>query len=425
MSESFIHYLWQYQYFNKFELKTTAGESLHVFAPGTKNSDAGPDFLHAKIKLGEMQWIGNVEIHVNSSGWVQHKHQDDPAYDNVILHVVWKDDRPVSGRDGQRIPTIELKDRVDDTLVSRYRALVSSAEEIACAAHLPGLRRIILFSTLDRMLTIRLESKARDIEQLLTSNRGDWEQTCYQVLARNFGFKVNSEAFSILSRSVPYRILMKHRDKLLQLEAILFGVGGFLDDDYDHDYYKALQREYHVLRKKYRLDHVAMKKVQWKFLRLRPANFPTIRIAQFASFLHYRQNIFSSILSSSFEKLREDMDTPPSSFWQTHYNFSHETHNKDAQAGSASIENIFINTIVPLNVCYARIKDDDAYMDRALRMLYDLPSEYNAITRKWGSQSVKSRNAFDSQALIELFNNFCCRHRCLECNIGASLIKPV
>jgi hypothetical protein len=424
MSESFIHYLWQYQYFSKLDLKTTSGEPLHVFSPGVKNLHAGPDFLHAKIRLGEMQWVGNVELHIDASAWMQHKHHHDPGYDNVILHVVWRNDHPVANREGQLIPTLELKTRVDDEIVSTYRNLVSSAEEIPCAPKLPGLRRIIVFSALDRVLSIRLENKSREVEELLNNNRGDWEETCYQLLARNFGFKVNADPFFMLARMVPYKTLMKHSDKLFQMEAILFGVAGFLDDDHDHEYYNVLRREFALLRRKYGLDHVMMNKTQWKFLRLRPANFPTIRIAQLASYLHYRQNIFSSMLNCSFEKLREDLDTPPSSFWQTHYNFSHESHIKDGQAGSSSIDNVLINTIVPLNACYAKIKDDETYMDRALRILYSLPSESNTITRKWNNLSIKSRNAFDSQALIELYNNFCSRHRCLECNIGASLVKP-
>jgi hypothetical protein len=424
MSEAFIHYLWQYQYFNKIDLRTTTGEPIHVFSPGIRNSDSGPDFLNAKIKLGEMQWVGSVEIHIDSSGWIQHKHQHDPAYDNVILHVVWRNDLVVVNREGQVIPAMELKERVDEQMISTYRNLVSGGEEIPCAPKLPGIRRIILFSALDRMLSLRLENKANEVEELLEANRGDWEETCYQVLARNFGFKVNAEPFFRLAKMLPYKLLMKHRDKLLQLEALLFGVAGFLDDDFDEDYFNVLRREFHLLRKKYKLDHVLMKKVEWKFLRLRPANFPTIRIAQFAAFIHYRQNIFSSMLHSSFEKLKEDLDSPPSSFWQTHYNFSHESHNKDAQLGSSSVDNILINTIVPLNACYSRIKDDQAFMDRSLRLLYAIPSETNNIILKWNSYSVKSRNAFDSQALIELYNNFCSRHRCLECNIGASLVKP-
>lgn len=424
MSESFIHYVWQYQYFNKTELRTTTGEPLHVFSPGLKNPDAGPDFLNAKIKLGEMQWVGNIEIHIDASAWLQHRHHKDEAYDNVILHVVWKNDIAIAHRDGQSIPTLVLSDRVDEKLVSDYRNLVSGVEEIACAPKLPGLRRIILFSALDRMLSLRLESKSKEVELILNANRGDWEETSYQILARNFGFKVNADPFFRLAQVLPYKLLMKHSDKLLQMEALLFGAAGFLEDDHDHEYYRVLQREYQMLRRKYRLDPVMMRKVEWKFLRLRPANFPTMRLAQFAAYLHYRQNIFSSMLHSSFEKLREDLEAPPSSFWQSHYNFSNDSIHKDAELGSSSIDNILINTIVPLNASYSIIKDDETYMDRALRLLYSIPSESNAIVRKWSLHSVKSRNAFDSQALIELYNNFCSRHRCLECNIGASLVKP-
>jgi hypothetical protein len=424
MSESFLHYIWQYQYFNKVELQTFSGEPIHIFSPGIRNSDAGPDFLNAKIRLGDMQWVGSVEIHIDASGWTQHNHQHDAAYDNVILHVVWRNDKPVITRDGSYLPTIELKGRVSEDLIINYRNLITSAEEIPCASHLPDLRRITLYSALDRTLTIRLENKAKEVQEILNRNRGDWEETCYQLMAKNFGFKVNAEPFQRLAQMLPYKTLKKHRDRLIQMEAMLFGVGGFLEEEVEDEYYKLLQREYNILRRKYRFDHVVMSKVQWKFLRLRPANFPTVRIAQFASYLHYHENIFSQIMDSSFEKLKDDLETPPSSFWQTHYNFSHSSGSKDPQVGNSSIENILINTVVPLYACYAIVKDDHSFMDKALRMLYTLPSESNNIIRKWNEYSIKSRNAFDSQALLELYNNFCCRHRCLDCNIGASLVKP-
>jgi hypothetical protein len=424
MSEMFIHYIWQYQYFNKAALATTTGEPIHIFSPGLRNTDAGPDFLNAKVKLGEIQWVGNVEIHIQASGWQQHGHHTDDAYDNVILHVVWSNDRPAINSDGVVIPTIELKDRVAQNLITTYQALLASAEEIPCAPRLPGLKQITLFSALDRALTNRLETKARDVEALLNRNNGDWEETAYQLLGKNFGFKVNADPFLMLAQALPYKTLMKHQDKLLHIEAMLFGVAGFLDEKEGGEYYLLLKREFNLLRRKYAFDPVIMNKTQWKFLRLRPANFPTFRIAQFASFLHYRRNLFSVLMHSSFEKLRDNLATPPSSYWQTHYNFRHRSHEKEAELGVSSIENILINTVVPLYAAYAQVKDDESYMDKALRLLYALPSESNNIVRKWGTFSVKSRNAFDSQALLELYNNFCSRHRCLDCNIGASLVKP-
>jgi hypothetical protein len=421
MSEMFLHYIWQYQYFNRVDLATTAGEPLHVFSAGLRNTDSGPDFQNAKIRLGEMQWVGTVEIHVKASGWAQHRHDDDEAYDNVILHVVWEDDKPTTLRE---MPTLELKHRVDPRLFESYAGLINSAEEIPCASRLQNIKRITLYSALDRALAHRMESKSQEIAGLLARNLGDWEETSYQLLGRNFGFKVNGQPFFQLAQMVPYKTLMKHADKLFQMEAMLFGVAGFLNDAEEFDYVRLLRREYDILRRKYGLDHVQMNKAQWKFLRLRPANFPTFRIAQFAAILYYNKNIFSMLMHSDEEELRTALNAPPSSFWQSHYNFKNTSSVREAQLGESSTINILINTVVPLYICYADEKDDPAFMEKAMRILYALPSETNAIIRKWSEVSVRSRNAFDSQALLELYNNFCSRHRCLDCNIGASLIKP-
>lgn len=424
MSESFLHYIWQYQYFNKSALLTTNGESIHVFSPGIKNTDAGPDFQQAKVKIGEMQWMGSVEIHIAASGWKAHHHDSDDAYNNVILHVVWENDIPVKDKDGIEIPTLELRERVDVNLISSYKALIANIGDVACASWLPSVKPVTLFNALDRTLSMRLQHKANEVLAIFNKNRGDWEETTYQLLARNYGFKVNSEPFMLLANALPYKTVMKHRDKLVQVEALLFGVAGFLSEDEEGEYIQLLTREYNLLRRKYMHDPKEMNKAQWKFLRLRPANFPTIRIAQFASYLHYRKNIFSHIMESSLDDLLKELDTPPSSFWQTHYNFTTKSALKDPGLGISSIENILINTIVPLYACYSMVKEDQHYMERALRILYELPSEANSIIRKWDAYSVKSRNAFDSQALLELYNNFCSRHRCLDCNIGASLVKP-
>jgi hypothetical protein len=425
MNESFLHYIWQYQYFNKAELLTSLGEPIHIFSPGYRNSDAGPDFLNAKVRIGEMQWVGNVEIHIFASGWMQHAHNEDRAYDNVILHVVWKNDKPVTANDGNVLSTLELSERVDENLLVNYKNLISSVDEIPCAHSLPSVKRITLVSTLDRIMSSRLESKANEVLELLQRNRGDWEETAYQLLAKNFGFKVNSEPFFQLALSLPYKTLMKHSDKLLQLEALLFGVAGFLEDKYEDDYYVILQREYNLLRQKYRLDHKVMNKIQWKFLRLRPSNFPTLRLAQFASFLYNRNNIFSWMIESSLTGLFSGLENQPSPYWLRHFNFKKETTEKVGTPGRSSVENILVNTVVPLSAAFGKLKDANSYLERAVDILHSINPESNKVTRKWESVGLKSRHAFDSQAFIELYNNLCCRHRCLDCNIGASLIKPV
>ena len=285
MSESFIHYLWQFQYFSKHNLLTTQGEEIVVFHPGFKNTHAGPDFYQSRIKIGDLEWIGSVEIHIHSSSWEAHNHNVDEAYENVVLHVVWSDDKPVKRMDGSLIPTLELKSRVDDVLQLAYKKLVNSPEEIPCATSFGNVSEITKLSMLDRALSERLETKAEAVNQLLLQNNNDWEETVYQVLAKNFGFHVNADPFLQLAQNLPYKIIMKHSDKLIQIEALLFGHAGFLEEAREDEYTSTLKREYDLLSRKYSLGSGRLNKAQWKFLRLRPANFPTIRLAQFANLL--------------------------------------------------------------------------------------------------------------------------------------------
>jgi hypothetical protein len=425
MSESFLHYIWQFQYFTKNSLLTNAGEPVHIFDPGIKNSNAGPDFLNARIKLGEIQWVGNVEIHIDASGWIQHSHQHDEGYDNVILHVVWKNDIPIRRRDGTLLPAIEIGDRVDDQLLVQYKNLINSLDDIPCASTIKRIKAVVLFSTLDKMMLTRLENKAREVLSYVEKNRGDWDETCYQLVAKNFGFKVNAEPFFQLATGVPYKMLMKHSDKPEQVEAILFGVAGFIDEEEgDDDYFWLLKREYNVLRQKYRLDHKMMRKIQWKFLRLRPANFPTLRIAQFAACISVGRNFFPSFLEMSFEELKAFFKGSPSSYWENHFHFSKISGDKSGEMGETSAENILINTVAPVLAAFSIYKDEGRFMDKAIDILHKCHTEENKITRIWQDLSIKSKDAFDSQALLELYNNYCSRRRCLDCNIGASLVKP-
>ncbi len=425
MNESFLHYVWQYQYFDKTELSTTSGESLQIFTSGSRNPDAGPDFLEAQLQVGGLRWIGSVEIHIDASGWYLHGHDQDDSYDSVVLHVVWRNDSPVFRRDGSPMPTLELGSRVDPTLLTRFRELSTSVEEIPCAQSLPHVRPIVILNTLDRMLAHRLQGRAGFVKEFLTRNRGDWEETTYQLLARNFGFRLNADPFVQLARALPLKILMKHRDRPEQLEAMLFGVAGFLDDDHDDSYYHLLRREFHVLRQKYRLDHKAMNKTQWKFLRLRPANFPTLRIAQFAAFFARHSTLLPLFLGGDEEAILQSLRCRPSSYWEEHYNFRKKSAKKEATMGDDSVFNLVINTVVPVLGAYALARDDQRLMEKAVRLLHQIPPESNRVITKWNMHQIACSDAFDSQALLELYNNFCARHRCLDCNIGASLIKPV
>jgi hypothetical protein len=426
MSESFLHYLWEFQYFTKIDLQTTDGERVVVFHPGHRNTHAGPDFQNARILIGDMEWVGTVEIHINASGWWEHKHDVDLAYENVVLHVVWKSDRPVKRSDGTMLPTLELKNRVDESLLLSYKRLINSPTDIPCYASFNDIAELTKISMLDKALFHRLETKAASVTNLLQRNNNDWEETCYQLLAKNFGFKVNAEPFLQLAQGLPYRVIMKQADQLIQVEAMLFGQAGFLEGKADtDDYHTLLRREYTLLSRKFNLQPTQLNKSQWKFLRLRPANFATVRLAQFAALLQGRKNLFSQLIGiDSFKTLREIFSVLQSEYWQSHYRFGKPVEEAVPALGDASIENIAINTVAPLLVAYGKAKDENGFIDQAVTILQQIHAESNKITRQWVAMGVPIKTAFDSQALIELYNNFCLRRRCLDCNIGASLLKP-
>lgn len=424
MTEAFLHYIWQLQYFGKNDLQTTLGESLQIFHPGNRNTDAGPDFSQARIKIGELEWHGSIEIHINASGWIDHQHRYDAAYEKVILHVVWHNDKPIIRNDGTYMPTLELKDRVEPVLWNRYRTLYTSAELIPCASGWSSVPEIHKLSMLDRALAQRLDAKAAHVKQLLSGSNNNWEQTCYQLLCRNFGFKINAEPMFRLAQIVPYTALLKHLDKPVQVEALLYGAGGFLEGNYTDEYPVLLKREYNVLRKKYQLDDRQLNIAQWKFLRLRPANFPTVRIAQLAAVLYTAKNLFSVMLeTNSYQEFTNVLKADQSTYWHTHYQFGKLSKTAIPSLGQSSIENIIINTIVPLLTAYGQLHDEQHYIDRAIAWLQQGKAENNKIIRHWKMLNYSVKTAFDSQALLELYKNFCMKRRCLECTVGTHLIK--
>jgi hypothetical protein len=424
MTEAFLHYVWQYQYFSKADLYTTDGDTVSIFHAGHRNTHSGPDFFNARVKIGDMEWIGNVEIHIDASGWIDHDHDSDRAYDNVILHVVWKEDKKIKRNDDSLLPTIELKDRIADTLLLHYRKLLHNPEKIPCASVFDSVSSLTKYSMLDKALMQRLESKATSVMTLLKRNNNDWEETAYQMLCRNFGFKVNADPFEQLALSLPYKVIMKHSDKLLQIEALLFGQAGFLEGSQEDEYFLLLKREYALLGKKFGLLEKGLNKSQWKFLRLRPANFPTIRLAQLASLLSTQKNIFSKIHEApNYAALVKIFSVTQSSYWRHHYSFFRFMEDEIAPLGEMSISNILVNTAVPLMVAYGKARDEQYFVDRAIDILQHIPSEENTIIRNWSGLGLKSKSSFDSQALLELNNNFCLKRRCLDCNIGFSILQ--
>jgi len=429
LKESFLHYVWQFQYFNSSGLCTEEGEPVAVFATGFHNKHAGPDFVQARVKIDGMEWVGCVELHIYGSDWEAHRHADDAAYENVVLHVVWENDKPARRADGSLIPTVVLRNRIHSGLVLRYKTFMHSPDHIPCASSLDRVAGIFRLSMAERAFAGRLEEKAAVVMGLLQRNRGDWEETCYQLLARSFGFKINAEPFQRLALSLPYRVLRRHGNKLSQIEALLFGQAGFLEPrrgQWPDVYTDVLRREYSFLSKKYGLLSGRLERAEWKFLRMRPANFPTLRIAQFASLLMYRQNIFSCIMEAeNLEALRELFRVKQSDYWRQHYSLGSVSQEDVSALGDASIDALLINAVVPLLVAYGKSQDEPMLVDRAVSILEKMEPEANSVTRRWSALGWEAENAVESQGMLELHNNFCLKRRCLDCTIGASLLKPM
>lgn len=422
MKEDFLHYVWRHKRFDLTNLQTTEGEPLQLLQAGEHNQNAGPDFLNSKMQIGETIWAGNVEIHLKSSDWLAHNHQTDGAYKNVILHVVLEEDRPIFRDSGERIPCLELRKRIPANLSKVYLKLLHSEHWIPCQHHFFKVSEITKNLWLDRMLVERLEQKTEAIEARLDQNKGNWEETFYQFLAKNFGIKVNSQPFEMMAQSLPQVTLSKHRNNLFQIEALLFGQAGLLDKTFEDDYPNRLKKEYDFLRKKHALTPISA--VSWKFLRMRPANFPTIRIAQFATLIHQSVHLFSKILEcqnvTSIERL---FQVKLSDYWLTHYVFDKTSAKRNKTLGKNAIHLFVINTIVPFLFLYGKRKGDDAFKDKAFQLLEELKPEKNSIVSKWVELGIEPDSAYQTQALIQLKNVYCTEKKCLDCAIGNSILR--
>lgn len=420
MKESILHYVWQNKLFFSTQLKTTDGEGVEIVDVGRINADAGPDFFNAKIRIGETLWAGNVEIHNQSSDWIKHNHQSDKAYDSIILHVVLHADKDVYRIDGSRIPQLELK--FSKQIEANYEQLLCQQKWIPCSDKIGVVPAIFIQSWKTALLSERLEQKMDSIEHLLKENNQHWEEAFYVTLARNFGFGTNSQAFESLAKSLPVSILGKHKDQLFQLEALLFGQAGLLNlEEYD-EYSFRLKKEYDFLRAKYELN--PLDGSQWKLLRLRPDNFPHVRIAQFAALIHSSSKLFSKIVENpNPDYLRELFVCKTSTYWETSYLFGNESPRQIKKLGSQSVNGILINTVVPFLFCYANQKKDDELKDKALQILEQIPAERNSIISGWKDLGLQVENAFDSQSLLQLKKQYCDEKKCLRCRIGHKVLS--
>jgi len=419
MRESILHYVWQHKLFTAQQLVTTEGEPVDVIDVGKHNTDAGPDFFNAKIRIGETLWAGNVEIHTRSTDWHKHSHHSDKAYDSVILHVVSEVDGEIFRADGAKIPQLVLV--YPKHIAENYDRLITEQKWIACEDKIASVPGIVIESWKNALLTERLEQKMQAITTLLTESNQHWEEAFYITLARNFGFGTNSQAFESLAKSVPLSILGKHKDQLLQLEAVLFGQAGLLNDEATDEYSVQLKQEYSFLKAKFGLQPINAS--QWKLLRLRPDNFPHVRIAQFASLIHSSSKLFSKIVDKpEIDYLRSIFVCEPSDYWKRHYLFSHESPVRDKKLGAQSINVLLINTVVPFLFCYAQQKNNQTLKDKALQLLEQLPSERNAIITAWQKLGINSVSAYDSQALLQLKKQYCDDKKCLRCRIGHKVL---
>lgn len=421
MNEDFLHYVWKYRLFDSENLLSCQGHQLELIDTGSLNRDSGPDFFEARIQIDGLLWVGNVEIHYKSSDWYKHHHDTDSVYNNVILHVVFINDGDVVLSDGRLLPCLELK--IPDQYLKRYQVLMSSQSWIPCQVDIPKLNNFFVNHWLDRMLLERLERKADEIKQIYHRNTNSWEETFYQLLSRYFGMNVNADSFEQLARSIPLKILAKHKDSLLQLEAILFGQAGFLDDSLPEDlYYFNLQSEYRYLQRKFNLKPIEKKR--WKFMRLHPVNFPTVRIAQLVGLIYQAQSLFSKI--KQIEKIDEFyllLQSDVSQYWETHYRFGEKVDFKKKVLGKATIDILIINSIVPILFVYGKEIGNPLYVDRALSFLEKLKPEKNAITKAWEESGVEVRSAYHSQSLLHLKSEYCNKYRCLECELGNRILR--
>lgn len=419
--EELLHYIWKLQSFDQSNLTTIDGLSLDVIQPGQHNHDAGPDFLNAKIEVDGTTWVGHIEIHIKSSDWLRHQHDRDQAYQNVILHVVKEYDSPIHRIDGTTIPTLEIGPKLSSHMISRYHQLMHHQKWIPCESHIGAVSDITIASTLDKAITQRLSDKSKELYHLLQDYNQDFYKLIYHRLAWSFGLKVNAEAFGRLAALCPYHIIQKHIDQPHQIEALYFGQSGLLPSESDDTYVNILIREYTFLRRKFGLTPMA--KVEWKYARLRPANFPTIRIAQFASFIKNSGNLEELIFKRDTDSLIKSLDVTVDDYWQHHYKFDKVSESRTKNIGLNTRRNIIINAVAPLLFMFGEIRDSQVHKDRALTLLESLPSEHNSIIKKWNDLGIRSNTALTSQALLQLKKKDCDHHGCLSCPVGHKIMS--
>ena len=423
MKEDFLHYLWRFKKFDFLNLKTTDGQAIEIVNGGNHNTDAGPDFLNCTIKINKTQWAGSVEMHLNASDWLKHKHSNDPAYKNVVLHVVWKEDVKILDQNDKAIPCLELEKIAEPDQINKYQKLLSSQLWIPCQEHIEEVPSIKITKWLERLMIERLEEKIKSIKPILKSTGDNWEQVLFILVAKNLGLKQNSPPMEAMAAATPIELLYKHADNKFALEAILFGQSGLLSSKLKDDYPAALLKEYNFLSKKYSLNKPSYP--NWKLLRLRPNNFPTLRISQLANIYSQNNLSFDKILDGNIKETTHLFDKiSASDYWSEHYLFDKKAERSfKKNLGKSRANVLLINAIVPLLFLYGKERANEKYIDKSLNLLSALPSEKNIILEKWRELNVSASSAFDSQALIHLKSRYCNNNLCLRCTIGHHIMN--
>ena len=424
MTEAFLHYIWQHQMLDH-GLTTTDGQPVVVLNAGELNHDAGPDFFNARLQIGGVEWVGNVEVHIHTSDWRAHHHSRDKAYNGIILHVVYEHDCEIATEAGRVPLTLELKPYMHPSLVANYDALMapSLAESVPCGRCLNEVPEFIFNSFVERLVVERIEEKSQIVRRLLDESRGGWEQTCYWLMAHYFGGRVNAVPFEMMAKATDQRLLARWKDDPQRIEAVLMGQAGFLEGYFEDEYPRRLQHDYTAIA--YGAGLKPIGGYLWKFYCLRPSAFPTIRISQFARFISETSNLFSSTLAmTDVHDIEKLFKQEASDYWKDHYQFDRPTEKSiSKRIGRMQAQLLIINAWVPLLFVYGSVHGQQQYKDQAISLLEQLPPEDNTIIRRWQGYGITPSNAAESQALLQLNNNYCRNRRCLECRIGYHILK--
>jgi hypothetical protein len=421
MKEDFLHYLWKFKKFDISNLTTSNGEKLTIENSGSYLQLAGPDFFNSQITIDNQKWAGNIEIHLKSSDWYSHHHERDSNYDSVILHVVWEHDVEIYRQNNAEIPVLILKELVSKETLANYHSLVSPKSWIYCEKQIEFINSFIMLSWQERLFFERLERKSKSIFELAESSLQDWDAILFCQLAKNFGLNTNGDSFYNMANSIPFSIIRKEGNDLFNLESLLFGIAGLLEINKEDHYYKKLKTNFDYLVHKYQLQSNSFTPLQ--FFKHRPDNFPTIRVSQLANVYYCQQQLFSKIIKAdNVAAIYDIFDKSVSEYWKTHYQFDKISPKKKKGLSKSFIDLLIINTIIPLQFAYAKSQGKEI-SDKLISLLNQVQPESNAIIEKFSSFGLKAQNAFETQALLQLKNEYCNKSRCLECTIGMELLK--